>query len=198
LTAHRSAGFTLMETLVSLVVLGFIVAGLAQGLRFGVSAWDRQVRGIDHDSALDSTDRTLRALLARMMPGDDPHQPTIQGNDHRLLFTAELPENAPARLADLALAVDSEGRLVLRWTPHLHARRLTPAITGAAVLLPGVKAVRFAYFQRGIKGLPPGWVDRWQGIAPPELVRLHLTFADPARRWPDVIVAPMRETDDED
>jgi prepilin-type N-terminal cleavage/methylation domain-containing protein len=35
---HRNAaGFTLMETLVSLIVLGFIIGGLAQGMRFGMN-----------------------------------------------------------------------------------------------------------------------------------------------------------------
>ena len=49
----QDSGFTLMETLVALVVLGFIVAGLAQGLRFGLVAWDRQAVVIDRDGAPD-------------------------------------------------------------------------------------------------------------------------------------------------
>jgi len=197
---RRDAGFTLVETLVSLVVLGFIVAGLAQGLRFGMSLWDRQARGIDRDSALDSTDRTLRALLARMAPGDDPHAPAIRGDAARLIFTAELPANAPARptrLADLALSVDAAHRLVLRWTPHLHARRLVPVIPQEATLLPGVRRVTFAYFRPASRRQPAGWVDGWQGVDPPELVRVHIGFDDSSRHWPDVIVAPMREADND-
>ena len=42
--AGRDAGFTLLEVLVSLVVTGLILAGLAQGFRFGVAAWDAQTR----------------------------------------------------------------------------------------------------------------------------------------------------------
>ncbi|WP_284944302.1 prepilin-type N-terminal cleavage/methylation domain-containing protein [Acidisoma cladoniae] len=190
------AGFTLVETLVSLVVLGFIVAGLAQGLRFGVAVSDRQARGIDRDSALDSTDRTLRALLARMAPGDDPHAPTIRGDAGRLIFTTELPANAPAnptRLADIILSVDDAHGLVLRWTPHLHARRLVPFVTQSATLLSGVRRVTFAYFRPPSRHQPAGWVDQWQGIEPPELVRVHID--DTSRHWPDVIVAPMREAD---
>jgi general secretion pathway protein J len=198
MSAHRSAGFTLVETLVSLVVLGFIVAGLAQGLRFGMAVWDRQVRMIDRDSALDSTDRILRLLLARMLPGDDPHAPAIQGDASQLAFTAEMPANAPAALthmADLRLDGHAAHRFVLYWTPHLHAHQLRPAVMRAAVLVSGVKRVTFAYFRPSSAHQPAGWVDRWQGTDPPALVRVHIALDDPSRHWPDVIVAPMCEAD---
>ena len=149
MTAHRSAGFTLMETLVSLIVLGFIIGGLAQGMRFGVSVWDRQVRTIDRDSALDSTDRVLRMLLSRMAPGDDPQVPAIDGDAERLSFTADLPVNAPAspmRLADVTLDESADDRLVLRWTTHLHARRLVRPLVQRSILLSGVRQVAFRVF----------------------------------------------------
>jgi general secretion pathway protein J len=200
MSTDRQAGFTLVETLVSLVVLGFIVVGLAQGLSFGMAAWDRQVRSIDRDSALGSTDRILRALLSRMVPAEDPHAIAVEGDAFRLVFTAELPAHAPAaptRLADLTLGVDAAHRFVLAWTPHLHARRLAPVVRRQAVLLTGVRQVTFAYFRPSSGGLPAGWTDQWQGATPPSLVRVHIAFEDPARHWPDVIVVPMCETADE-
>ena len=198
MSAKRDAGFTLVETLVSLIVLGFIIAGLAQGLHFGMTAWDRQARSIGRDSALDSTNRILRMLLARMTPGDDPNTPAIQGNAEELSFTAELPLNAPAeptRLADLTLTGGSAHRLVLRWTPHLHARRLTPVAVEETTLLSGVRRVSFAYFNPQRRGQPAVWVDHWRSVNPPELVRVHISFQNPLQHWPDVIVGPMCEAD---
>jgi general secretion pathway protein J len=191
----KEAGFTLLETLVALVVLGFVVAGLAQGLRFGLAAWDRQSTAIDHDGALDTTDRTLRTLLARMAPGNDPHKPAIQGEPDRIAFTSELPFAAPAkplRLSNVAIGVDGAHRLVLRWTPHVHAKLLAPLQPQEVALLPGVASIKFGYF------LPSGqWSDHWQANDPPTLVRMHLAFTNAALHWPDVIVAPMRERDDQ-
>ncbi len=200
MSVDRRAGFTLVETLVSLVILGFIVAGLAQGLSFGMGAWDRQVRSIDRDSALDSTDRVLRALLSRMLPGDDPHAPTVNGDATRLTFTAELPANAPSlptRLADLTLGVNAAHRLVLGWTPHLHARRLGPVVQRQATLLPGVRQVTFAYFRPPSGRQPAGWVNQWRSPNPPALVRVHFEFGNSTQHWPDVIVAPMCEANDD-
>ena len=191
----KDAGFTLLETLVALVVLGFIVAGLAQGLRFGLAAWDRQANTIDRDGALDATDRTLRTLLARMTPGNDPKNPAIEGVSDRVAFTAELPLAAPGatiRLSDMAIGIDGAHRLVLRWMPHLHAKLLVPRRPQEVTLLPGVAAITFGYFQAA-----SGWSDHWKSNDPPDLVRVHLALSNPNVHWPDVIVAPMQRRGDE-
>jgi len=196
----RQAGFTLLETLVALLVLGLVVAGLAQGLRFGLGAWDRQARAIDRDGALDATDRTLRHLLAGMAPGSDPRAPSIVGTADRLTFIAKLPmgaQAAPIRLSDVAIGLDGAHRLILRWTPHLHVQSFVPPAPRQAVLLTDVAALRFAYYRPPSGGQAAGWVDIWQAIDPPILVRVHIAFSDAARHWPDLIVAPMRQRDDE-
>jgi general secretion pathway protein J len=164
-----------------------------------MSAWDHQVRTTGRDSALDSTDRTLRMLIAGIVPGDNPHQPNINGDVGQLVFTTVLPENAPSpltRLADVALFVDAHHRLILRWTPHLHAVRLRPATSVQSVLLKGVKQVSFAYYAAASRSGPEGWRQAWVDVKPPELVRVHVVLDDPSKHWPDVIAAPMREPDD--
>ncbi len=194
----RDSGFTLMETLVALVVLGFIVAGLAQGLRFGLAAWDRQALVIDRDGALDSTDRTLRRLLAGMAPGNDQQHPAIVGTNGRLAFTSTLPQGAPAApllLSDMALSVDAAHRLVLRWVPHLHVRLAASPAPREVVLLPGVASLDFSYYGSAADGQSAGWTDSWDDNQPPMLVRIHIGFVGGRPHWPDVIVAPMRRQD---
>ena len=65
----KQRGFTLLELLVALAVLGLLMAGLVQGLRLGVSVWTTQTKRLAASGHLDLTDRTLRTLIARMDPG---------------------------------------------------------------------------------------------------------------------------------
>src|SRR5918997_799427 len=67
----RQAGFTLLEVLVALAVLGFLTLGLAGGVRFGLGAWDSQARLIDRTGDLDVADRALRRIVAQLVPTDD-------------------------------------------------------------------------------------------------------------------------------
>jgi general secretion pathway protein J len=194
-----SGGFTLLETLVALIVLSFVVLGLSQGLRFGVDAWDHQSAIISRDGDLDAIDRLLRTMIAGMVAADDPHVVAIEGTRDRLAFTTAMPAGAPVgphRLADVLLGVDGSRRLVIRWTPHLHARLLMPPAAHETTLLPGVAGLTLAYFQNAKAGQPAGWVTQWRGAIPPALVRLHLDFVAAEMRWPDLIVAPMRRPDE--
>jgi general secretion pathway protein J len=191
-------GFTLLETLVALVVLSLIVVGLAQGLRFGLLAWDHQAMAIDRDGTLDTTDRTLRQLIAGMVPGNDPRVPAVLGTAAELRFTAVMPQMTPVgpvRLADVALRVDGMNRLILRWSPHLHAKLLSQPPIHEEVVLAGVRGLAVSYFQQATTKRPAGWVDRWQSADPPELVRIHFILADKQMHWPDIIVANLNERD---
>ena len=191
MTRSNQAGFTLLEILVSLVVFGLIIAGLGQGMQFGLRAWSQQVRTIGARGDEDAVDRALRTMVARL----DPASP-VAGRAHAMAFTSDLPDAAalPTREADLLLQVDPQHRLLLRWLPHLHAQRLAPPPAAKdAELLEGVERLDLAYWpQSG----PGGWRDAWDERGPPALIRIRLIFAGTSpRRWPDIVAAPMRDGD---
>jgi general secretion pathway protein J len=196
---HREEGFTLLEILVALVVLGFLVIGLTEGVHFGLRAWELQARMIGRREDLDAVDRTLRRLVETMDPGTSGDPLTLQGNPASLAFTAELPmtSSLPIQRADVGLGVDAAHRLVLRWTPHLHAIRFGPAPAAqTSELLRGVDRLEVAYWGSAAGG---GWQNRWNQDGLPGLIRIRLIFVkgDP-RHWPDIVAAPMRDRIDEE
>ncbi len=187
------AGFTLLEIMVALVVFGFLLAGLIQGVQFGLRAWNGQTALIAQRGDLDAVDTTLRGLIESMDPGSATEAPNIVGLPHAVAFTTTLPAgaaDADDRHADISLSVDDNHDLILRFTPHLHAVRLgaAPRIH-SHVLLGGVAQVNFGYWRQN-----GGWTTRWNQSTPPALLRIDIMLAD-NRNWPAIIVAPMRRPD---
>jgi len=180
----RQAGFTLMEVLVALAVLGLLMAGLTQGTRFGMQAWRRQSDMLATRDQLDGIDRSLRELLssAVLHAADDPAE---------LAFTGQLPQSTAlaSRRADMSLRVNQH-RLTLRWTPHVHQRSLGPPPPPAeTVLIDGIDRIIVSYWRVGDSNSPGGWTEEWNASLRPQLVKIKLVFPpDDKRHWPDIIV----------
>lgn len=197
----RRNGFTLLEILVALVVLGFLMAGLTQGVRFGLQAWGMQTRGVARQADMDATLRALRRLIEQADPGEANESGTVQGQPHTLALRTRLPPSAglAGELdSDVAIGVDAQHRLVLRAVPHPHAERLGPAPAPlSTVLLDHVDHVDFSYFRAAGKGA--GWHTAWADPDPPALIRLRVGFLghDKQRQWPDLVAAPARPRQEE-
>ncbi len=187
-------GFTLLETIVALVVLGFLILGLSQGIRFGLGARATQAGLQAKADGLDTVDRTLRGLVTRMDPGGFDAPPTLAGAPDRMAFLTELPTGAAIngiRQAQVILLVDSAHELVLTWQLAPHAVALRPPPRGRVVLLHDVDRLAIAYADPAHGG---SWRRRWGGTALPGLVRIRIVFrrGDP-RLWPDIVARPRRQ-----
>ena len=187
---RKSNGFTLLEVLVSLVVLGMILAGLEQGLHFGLTASKRSDSNIRRAADLEATDRVLRNLLGHVDLGDNASDADqgFKGTSDSLSFPGLLPSGVTNEShAEMTLLVDDRHRLVLRWRLAPHVLAPEPAPTAATEILDHVDHVEFSY---GSAGLDNGWKSTWSATTPPKLVRVMIILTqDRSTPWPALIIA---------
>lgn len=197
--APGEAGFTLLEIVVALVVLGILLVTLSRGMQFGIAAFDRQDRMVVTGGRLEAVDRTLRRLIAEADPGTSNDGRTLVGAAHALAMRAPLPTAATvdpgpegADLANLRLSVEN-GALVLAAVPYRHVIQTGPQpAPRRTVLLSGIETIDLSYWSDG------AWHTQWQDDGLPALVRIRLVFPKgDSRRWPDIVVAPAREQSSE-
>jgi general secretion pathway protein J len=188
-------GFTLLEVLAALVVLGLLTATITQGIRFGLRARDMASRIASDTARFETTSRVLRNLIARASPGDSSGREAVfTGTPHTLLFVTKLPEgfgSAAKSEAEISLGVDGGHSLVLRWRPHYRRWIVEQPAPATEQLLNGVQRLDLLFW-RAEPGA--GWVSDWSSPDPPRLVRFRILFpAGDIRHWPDIVAAPMRQ-----
>ncbi len=197
------AGFTLLEVLVALAVLGLVSAMLVGGVRFGARAWEAQDSRLAAASELDAVRTLLGQLIAASAPlplvglGAQNAPLYLDGRADGITMVTELPEALAGRdLYDASLALAGAGRLVLRWRPHLRPRGgASPPPWQETEILRGVAALKLQYFAPATEDEPGRWSADWRlAAALPALVRLRLEFAPgDRRRWTELVTAlPLR------
>lgn len=195
--SRAAPGFSLLELLVAITLLGFLSALIAGGVRFGLRAWERGAR----DAAAIEVGRQVESLMRRQLAGLAPRTlrgpgrevvVAFWGDTQSLRFVGRMPAIAQAQ-GDVVITYGLEDNrsggnrgagqdLVLRWQP-LDATQ-DPALDGVQIsrerLLSGVKRVRFAYYG------DRGWQERWWARPrPPTLIKVE---AEPVN--PDAWVLP--------
>lgn len=187
---RRADGFTLPEVIVALAVFGFLLVGLSQTVRFGLTAWQQEARISDGKTDLEAVDRTLRTIVENLAPGDEAGRSSIEGSAETLTGVTRMrlpgaglsPEPVEAGLAV------SGGRLLLRWRRHHPwVAFAPPPLPAETELIGDVGRLQIGYWK------PPGvWVSSWHEPDLPMLIRFRVIFAGTnAPHWPEIVVAPM-------
>lgn len=196
----REAGFSLVELLVSLAVMGLMASLLLSGLVTGRRAWDRVDQRTRASEDVAAAQSLLRTLIRRLYPQGSLRgsRPFVQffGDEHRMLFqSAPTDAEAPAPPRFYRLSLSAGGALMLE-SRHGTARD-PDRMTDSATITRDVRSVEFSYFGRALPDGQPRWRPRWQDQpVPPQAIRVRLTYAPgDRRRWPELIAQPAATID---
>jgi general secretion pathway protein J len=197
-------GFTLLELLIGMTLLGFILALLFGGFRLASNSWDAVNMRVEETADNQLGRSFLRRVLSQIQPVRWPkglNQPIAYSGDAKHL-TAIAPltmQSGGGGLRAIELSFepgdknDGPYRLVLRQAPvDYEAERFFDALadTESRVILTGIVDGSFSYFGPEKRGDPPQWTDAWTNPEQiPQLIDVRLRAKDPG--WGSVVAAPM-------
>jgi general secretion pathway protein J len=205
-SVHRSeSGFTLLELLISITLLGLILVLLFGGLRLGVRSWDAVQQQVDSLNTVRSVESFLRREIALTYPYRWKQAPgqrmAFLGERSKLSFVTQLPSRVGAGgLYAVSLELehlDKGKRVVWKQLPlnplaqDFSELAQTKEMVLVGAELSAVEDIWLTYFGRESESAAPRWLDRWESdVRLPMLIRIQVKFAD-GTEWPDFVVAPM-------
>lgn len=201
-SAQGMAGFTLMELLVAMTLLGLVMVLLTGGIRFGARVWERSEAQGSHTDTIRVAQEFLRRQLSRAYPlfVTDPTNPHVEfsGNEDSmaLLTTAPQAFSQPGRIrlriastknansADLIIAMQDE-------------LAKNDSFGETQTLVRGFESLSFSYFGTLPRDKEPSWHHDWTDARTfPLLIRVEGRFPlGDERKWPDLVVAPRINAD---
>jgi general secretion pathway protein J len=203
----RAAGFTLMEMIVGLVLLGLMSLALFSAMRMGVQSWERAETKSQRVVDLRIVEGVLRREIGKAYPLRvglaNENKIAFEGDSRGLRFLSALPAHfTTGGLSWISLETvnssDPENRdtrnLVLRYTvldgPSQDFSPLDKA-TDQTVLLRDLESVEFDFYGQESETAEPTWRRDWSASARlPSLVKLNLTFRSGS--GPRVLYIPIR------
>jgi prepilin-type N-terminal cleavage/methylation domain-containing protein len=198
-------GFSLMEMLVSLVILALILAFLPGAFRLARQVWTATAV-LDRDSGHDAGLDFLETRLAEAMPLFEPGRAGLvnilfSGTPERVRFVAP-SRNGPAGGGLYSYTIElrprdggATGLLVVVVAPYLGplAEAATPPAAEEQILAADVNSAEFRYFGRHALRQAPAWGPEWKRTdALPELVQLNIVRRRPGGSSRRSIVTELR------
>jgi general secretion pathway protein J len=202
----RSSGFTLLEMMIGMVVLGLMMTVLFSGLRLGASSWDAAERRVASVAERELALRVIERQLAMALPvmhapeGEgEPPKLAFDGEGDRVTWISPLPAyrgGGGVHELELALGVTDRGEGLVLGYRLFHPDVLdAPSATDreSVLLLEGVTELRATYYGSLEDPERGEWFDHWDHPESlPDLVKLEFDLADEAAHPITLVVQPRQ------
>ncbi len=180
---HHDAGYSLVELVVVLLLLGMIALACESGLHFGAQVWTRSGDRIQSGSQLVTAQTVLHALLSHSLPRLKGDYVTLEGEPTVVRFDLAPPQAFQSfGTAHAVLRVVHSGAFD---SLTLEMQSIAePSIKKYTVLVDHIAGLRFSYLDASDKSFT--WLSYWRDRRRlPDAVRI--TASNPTH-WPTMIM----------
>ena len=202
---RKQSGFTLLELLIGLALLGLILALMFGGLRLGIKSWDSGALASEEMARIRVFEGFIRRQLNEIYPyfwkAADSQTLAFSGDPGAIHYVGFLPAGDGGRNGLYMLSLEVERgeriqRLLLKSLPlKRDARDFTgmqdveQTVLASGVIAEGVEELVFGYFGAETEQSEPKWLTHWKDPKRlPLLVRLQVKLAT-GQEWPELVVA---------
>lgn len=185
----RQRGFTLLETLIALVLMSLLLVALFGGFRAGIASWRVADSYIEQSEPQVLVSRMLYRHLSAVQAVPQvgffrlaEQQASLAGTVDRISYIAPLALAVDNQLYSIELANEPEGRagLWIRYAPYEPQLDMQKELEAAEYLqISGELGMQLSYF------VEEEWVGELPEGTMPKLVRVHWMSED--RVWSDSV-----------
>jgi general secretion pathway protein J len=196
---RRSAGFTLVELLVAMTLLGFLTVLLFGGLRFGTRAWERSQENYSDENAVRNAENLLADAIAQAYPlplhsGTQGLRVDFDGQAQQMTWLTTAGDGADGMRKLRLSASSQDGGMSLDL--FTRAELAAAAEQNSRRLLGKVDSFEIAYMGRRKGEKAARWAADWHDQPRlPDLIRVRVHMSDTRLIWTDLVIAPRITAD---
>jgi general secretion pathway protein J len=189
---YKTTGFTLLEVIIALTILGFILLIIFGAFRLGLSAWERGESTRGEYQRMRAVTQMISHQIKSIVPykvktskaeGD---YLAFEGKASSLRFVSAFPIKArqPEGFVYGIYKFREEGGSLILYEQRVLNKDLfeeTPKEESGVTLLEGISKLRFEYYREGDpeKNRTEGWVEEWNAKEEKELpkaLKMTITY----------------------